>query len=103
MNEKKYTAEQVAEWKKEHGQLHVLTTEDGREAVVRTPKLADLEVAMDASKKPKAKSLDFNRILFRRTVLWQHPDLMEDDGRQLEIYTAIGGISDIKEATVKKL
>lgn len=103
MSETKYTAEQLAQWKKEHGQLHVLTTEDGYEAVVREPKLIDLEMAMDRSKKAGAKALDFNRVLFRRCALWQQAGLMEDDDRQLAIYTAIGGVAEIKEATVKKL
>jgi hypothetical protein len=105
MTETKYTPEQVAAWKKQYGEknIHLLTTDDGREAVVRTPMLSDLEKAMDANKKPKAKSLDFNRVLFRSCVLWHSADLMEDEARQLEVLTAIGGISDIKEATIKKL
>lgn len=103
MNTTKPTAEQIAAWKKEHGQLHLMTTSDGHEAIVREPKLADLELAMDRSKKANAKSLDFNRTLYRRCRLWEQDGLWNDEGRQLEVLTAIGGIAEVKEASVKKL
>lgn len=80
-----------------------MTTTDGYSAIVREPKLADLEAAMDKSKKANARSLDFNRTLYRRCRLWEQEGLWDDDGRQLEVLTAIGGISEIKEAAVKKL
>jgi hypothetical protein len=99
----KPTTEQLNAWKKEHGVLHSLSTEDGYEAIVRSPRLTDLEQAMDKSKKPGARSLDFNRVLFRRCCLWNSDGLMDDEDRQLQILTAIGSISDVKEATVKKI
>lgn len=99
----KPTPDQIEALKKEHGQLHLMTTSDGYEAIVREPKLVDLEMAMDRSKKANAKSLDFNRTLYRRCKVWEQEGLWDDEARQLEVLTAIGGIADIKEAQVKKL
>ncbi|MEO8589498.1 MAG: hypothetical protein ABI432_09030 [Flavobacteriales bacterium] len=97
------SAEQLTEWKAQHKNLCELTTEDGKVAICRTPNIVDLEMALDKSKKPNAKSLDFNRTIFARCVLYQDEGLMDDDGRRLEILTAAGQLGEIKEASVKKL
>lgn len=104
MSEKQYpSAEQIANWKQEYRTLHEFSTEGGGKAIIRQPRMLDLERAMDASKKPNAKSLDFNRVLYRNCRLWESHDLLGNDEDALQVLTSIGQVAEVREATVKKL
>lgn len=96
------TAEQIAEWKKEHKNIYQLDVL-GLPAHLRKPRLIDLEIAMKASSKPNAKALDFNRIIVSRCALSVHPDIYDGDDREVALYTAVGELAAIKDAEVVKL
>ena len=98
------TAEQIAEWKAKHGTLHMITSEDGEfQAIIRKPKLHDLERAMKADKAPKAKPLDFNRSILQNCLLYEDPGFRSDDEREVGLLTGVGEVVAIAEVTVKKL
>lgn len=101
------TEEQQAEWKKKFKAIHEITTQDEKySAIVRQPNMMDMEAALDKGRKKGARTLDFNRALYRSCLLWVHPGLAEDDDMveyQIELAVAMGEIGDFKEATIKKL
>lgn len=97
------TNAEIEAWKKEHKVVQELETEDGGIAILRRPKLVDLEMALSASQKKGAKPLDFNRSIARRCLLWNTPGFLDDEDRELELYTFAGELAAAGESRTRKL
>ncbi|HMQ77114.1 MAG TPA: hypothetical protein PKE21_13845 [Flavobacteriales bacterium] len=96
------TPEQVAAWKKEHGSLFSIEV-NGKLAILRKPRMLDLERAQQVSRKPNAKPFDFNRNIVGNCALYLDPGMRENDENELALLTSVGELVEVKEAEVKKL
>lgn len=102
-NQASFSEEQVAEWKKQYGKLHAISdSDDNVVAVLRTPKLVDIERA-NASDPTKKKHFNFNRSILQNCAVWMKPGLMEDDNTLLGIFEQLPAIINVVECKVKEL
>lgn len=97
------TKAEIDAWKKEHKVIHELETEDGGVAILRRPKMFDLERALMADKKKGSKPLDFNRTIAKNCLLWSSPGFLDDEDRELELYTFAGELAAAGESRTRKL
>lgn len=97
------TDAEVAAWKKEHKEVYELETEDGTIAILRRPKLIDMERAMMADKKKGAKPLDFNRVIAKNCMLWCPENFWEDEDREMELLSYANELAAVGESRSRKL
>ncbi len=98
------TAEQIAEWKKQHGDVFALKAEDaeGKPHVcyLRTPKRRDLSAASVAG---KVDPLKFNETILRQCWLGGDEAIRTDDRMFLSVSGKIPDILEVAEAELEKL
>lgn len=96
--------EQIAEWKKQHGEVFFLKTEDGegkpRICYLRTPKRRDLSAASVAG---KVDPLKFNETILRQCWLGGDEAIRTDDRMFLSVSGKIPDILEVAEAELGKL
>lgn len=95
------TPEQIAAWKKEHGDIYKLTS-GAHTLIMRAPKLADLERAM-ASDPKKQKPFNFNRSIMNNCKLYESEGLSQDDSALAGIYGKMDELIQIAEVEMEKL
>jgi hypothetical protein len=95
----KPTAEQIAEWKKQHpeGVFHV-PIED-KECYMHFPDLNTLKFAVQEAKK---SAMGFNRVIIDNCWIDGDPEIKADDRYYLALCTALDEIVEIPEYTVTK-
>lgn len=93
----KYTKEQVAEWKKKHGEIFEITVED-KSCILRRPNRKDLSfvsVVKDPIKKFES--------LVRQTWLDGDEEMLTDDEYFIPMLPKLGNLTIYADAAIKKL
>ena len=93
------TPEQIAEWKKKHGDVFELTVED-KTCILRKPTVKDLSAATAVGQKDP---FAFNRIILTNCWLAGDEEIKTNDDYFLAVSGKLGEIIEIKEAEIKKL
>lgn len=91
----------MAELKAKHKGLQWVVF-DGFKALVRKPRIVDLERAMKASKVPGASEMAFNKNLVANCTVYKDAGYDDDEDRTLALLTAVGTFAAIREATIVK-
>lgn len=105
---KGYTEADVKEWKQKYGDVHLIEVPDEKEpekihtAIVRKPRMKDLQHAMAVAKKA-GEDISMLITLFRDCVVYQDDAIAKDEGLFLSVATKMGDIVHIAEASIKKL
>lgn len=87
------TADQIAELKSKHGKIELIECENGHFAVVRHPKMSDLEQLVGAiresrsasSSKPRA--WDAMRLAWKQLGVTSSPGFFEVESNEVALYT----------------
>lgn len=93
------TKEQIAAWKKQHGNLYKISVE-GYFAILRQPKLVDMEGASREAKKSPLSSVKY---IVRNCALYIDDAINKDDSLFMSICTKAEEVVDIKESELEKL
>lgn len=95
----KVTDEQIAEWKKKHGDVFKIEV-DGKVAFVKSPDRKTLSYAGSVGTKDPIK---FNEIVLNNCWLGGDEEIKTDDSLFLGVGQVLGEIIKVKEATIAKL
>lgn len=93
----KYTKEQLAAWKKKHGELFEITVGD-KSCVLRKPNRKDLSYVSVASDNVK-----MCEVLMKQLWVDGDPEMQEDDNYFLAAMSQMEEVLKVKEAKIKKL
>lgn len=93
----KYTKEQVAEWKRKHGDIFELSVED-KSCIVRRPNRKDLSY-VSVVKNP----IQMSETLLKQLWVDGDKEILEDDSLFLAVIPKMEEIIKIKESAIKKL
>lgn len=93
----KYTKEQVAEWKRKHGDIFELSVED-KSCIVRRPNRKDLSY-VSVVKNP----IQMSETLLKQLWVDGDKEILEDDSLFLAIIPKMEEVIKIKESAIKKL
>jgi hypothetical protein len=96
----KVTEEQIASWKKQHGEVFQLTGPDGRQAYISK---ATRKVISLAQFKMQESPISAVEVILENCWLAGDEELKEDDGFVLGVQQHINTIIETKEVEVKKL
>lgn len=92
-----YTKEQVAEWKKKHGDIFELSVE-GKSCIVRRPNRKDLSY-VSVVKNP----IQMSETLLKQLWVDGDKEILEDDSLFLAVIPKMEEVIKIKESAIKKL
>lgn len=92
-----YTKEQVAEWKRKHGDIFELSVED-KSCIVRRPNRKDLSY-VSVVKNP----IQMSETLLRQLWVDGDKEILEDDSLFLAVIPKMEEVIKIKESAIKKL
>lgn len=93
----KYTKEQVAEWKRKHGDIFELSVED-KSCIVRRPNRKDLSY-VSVVKDP----IKMSETLLKQLWLAGDTEIQEEDDLFLAIIPKMEEVIKVKESVIKKL
>jgi hypothetical protein len=93
----KYTKEQVAEWKRKHGDIFELSVED-KSCIVRRPNRKDLSY-VSVVKNP----IQMSETLLKQLWVDGDKEILEDDSLFLAVIPKMEEVIKIKESAIKKL
>ena len=93
----KYTKEQVAEWKRKHGDIFELSVED-KSCIVRRPNRKDLSY-VSVVKNP----IQMSETLLKQLWVDGDKEILEDDSLVLAVIPKMEEVIKIKESAIKKL
>lgn len=93
----KYTKEQLAGWKKKHGELFEITVDD-KSCVLRKPNRKDLSYVSVASDNVK-----MCEVLMKQLWVDGDPEMQEDDNYFLAAMSQMEEVLKVKESKIKKL
>lgn len=93
----KYTKEQVAEWKKKHGDIFELSVED-KSCILRRPNRKDLSY-VSVVKDP----IKMSETLLKQLWLAGDTEIQEEDDLFLAIIPKMEEVIKVKESVIKKL
>lgn len=97
------TKDQIAEWKKKHGNLFKVSVQDGENtlfAILRQPKMIDMEGASRETKKSPLSSVKY---IVRNCSLYMDDAINKNDDLFMAICSKAEDIIEIKEASLEKL
>ena len=92
-----YTKEQVAEWKRKHGDIFELSVED-KSCIVRRPNRKDLSY-VSVVKDP----IKMSETLLKQLWLAGDTEIQEEDDLFLAIIPKMEEVIKVKESVIKKL
>lgn len=92
-----YTKEQVAEWKRKHGDIFELSVED-KSCIVRRPNRKDLSY-VSVVKNP----IQMSETLLKQLWVDGDKEILEDDSHFLAVIPKMEEVIKIKESAIKKL
>lgn len=95
----KVSKEQIAEWKKKHGDIFLLTV-DGHEAYLKKPSRQEVGFATVAG---KTNPIKFNETLLKGCFLGGDEAIMKDDDLFLSVSAQLAELIGTKEAELVKL
>lgn len=95
----KITKEQIAEWKKQHGEIFKLEVDD-KVAILKTPDRKTLSYATSIAQKDPLK---FNEILLKNCWVAGDEEIKTNDALFLSASSKLADLIEIKEATLEKL
>lgn len=93
----KYTKEQVAEWKRKHGDIFELSVED-KSCIVRRPNRKDLSY-VSVVKDP----IKMSETLLKQLWLAGDTEIQEEDDLFLAVIPKMEEVIKVKESVIKKL
>lgn len=93
------TAEQIAEWKKGHGEIFKLEVGE-HVAYLRKP---DRKVLGFAAVSSNSDPMKYNEAVLKNCWLGGSSEIMEDDMLFVSAGTVLGQLIELKEATLEKL
>lgn len=93
----KYTKEQVAEWKRKHGDIFELSVED-KSCILRRPNRKDLSY-VSVVKDP----IKMSETLLKQLWLAGDTEIQEEDDLFLAIIPKMEEVIKVKESIIKKL
>ncbi len=93
----KHTKEQVAEWKKKHGEIFEITVE-GKSCILRRPNRRDLSY-VSVVKDP----MKMSEALLKQLWVDGDSEIQEDDSLFLAVVPKMEEVIKVKEAEIKKL
>ncbi|GAY28507.1 MULTISPECIES: hypothetical protein [Prevotellaceae] len=93
----KYTKEQVAEWKRKHGDIFELSVED-KSCILRRPNRKDLSY-VSVVKDP----IKMSETLLKQLWLAGDTEIQEEDDLFLAIIPKMEEVIKVKESVIKKL
>lgn len=93
----KYSEEQIAAWKKKHGDIYEITVE-GKSCILRKPNRKDLSY-VSVVKDP----IQMSETLMRQLWVDGDKEILEDDQLFLAAVPKMEEVMRIKEAEIKKL
>ena len=96
-----YTKEQLAAWKKKHGELFEIEVE-GKKAILKKPSRKDLSYAFAASGSGK-DAIKFNEAILNNCFVAGNEEIKTDDECFLAVMPHLESLVKIKEAHIKKL
>lgn len=94
------TEDQIAEWKKKHGNIFRIAVEDQHSCYLCTPNRNQLSYAATAG---KTDPLKFNETILRECWLGGDEEIKTDDSLFLAASSQLTEIIKVKKATVEKL
>jgi len=92
-----YTKEQVAEWKRKHGDIFELSVEN-KSCIVRRPNRKDLSY-VSVVKNP----IQMSETLLKQLWVDGDKEILEDDSLFLAVIPKMEEVIKIKESAIKKL
>lgn len=100
------TETEIKEWKSKHKDVHELNAvlsndEKTYKAFVRKPKLKDMEHAL--SMRAKKGDIQMMKTLYDNCVLWEDPEIRQNDDLYGGIILQMGDLVTFAETTIKKL
>lgn len=98
-NMSKATKEQVAEWKKEHGDVFEIEV-DGKVCYLKKPTRRVLSAAAVAGQRDPMK---YNEVILTNCWLWGDEVIKTDDALFLGVSAKLGDLVEVVEASIKKL
>lgn len=93
----KYTEEQVAEWKRKHGDIFELSVED-KSCIVRRPNRKDLSYVSVVN-----NPIQMSETLLKQLWVDGDKEILEDDSLFLAVIPKMEEVIKIKESAIKKL
>jgi hypothetical protein len=94
------TQEQIDAWKKKHGEIFVISFEDGKEAYLKKP---DRKVLSFAMTKMQTNPLGFAETILGQCFLGGDKEVQTDDNYFLGAASQLEGLMEVKAAELKKL
>lgn len=93
----KYTKEQVAEWKRKHGDIFEISVED-KSCILRSPNRTDLSY-VSVVKDP----IKMSETLLKQLWLAGDMEIQEEDDLFLSVIPQMEEVIKVKESQIKKL
>lgn len=93
----KYTEEQIAEWKRKHGEIFELSV-DGKSCIVRKPNRKDLSY-VSVVKDP----IKMSETLLKQLWVEGDKEIQEQDDLFLAVIPKMEEVIKVKESQIKKL
>lgn len=100
MNTQKITQEQIDAWKKKHGEIFLISFEDGKAAYLKKP---DRKVLSYAMTKMQTNPLAFAETILNQCFIGGDEEVKTDDNYFLGAASQLEGIMEVKTAELKKL
>ena len=98
-----YTKEQLAAWKRKHGDNNVFEVAFGdKKAVLHKPTRQDLSYATAGSNQGK-DAMKFSELLLKQCWIDGDKEIIEDDEYFFGAIPKLSALTEIKEAEIKKL
>ena len=96
---KEITDLQIAEWKKKHGTVYLVTADD-KKAYLKKPDRATIAFAMT---KVQSDPLQFSEIILQNCWLAGDEELKSNDDYFLAVSSQLDKLIEVKTAEIKKL
>lgn len=96
------TSEQVTAWRQKYKRVYVLQFH-GWMAIMRRPRIMDLERASMVADKKGAKKFDFNKNIIDNCTLYMDEGFKDDDFLYMALIMGVNEVAAIGQATVEKL
>ncbi len=100
MAKEKVTQEQIDAWKKKHGEIFVLSFEDGKEAYLKKP---DRKVLSFAMTKMQTNPLAFAEVILNQCFIYGDEEVKSSDSYFFGAAAQLEGLIETKQAELKKL
>ena len=94
------TKEKITELKKKHGELWLISFQDGKEVVVKKPSRQILKLAMS---KGQTDPLGFAEVILQNCIVAGDEEIAKDDDYFLSAAGQLEEVMAVKDSEIKKL